>query len=111
MSQRAGRAGRATGKIRIWVHCQVYALFSNVRTERCLWIQMPMDTSTRTVAHQAPLSMGFSGQDYWKGLSCPSPGDLPNAGTEPQSLTPPALADGLFTISTTWEIPGGKKEN
>ena len=72
---------------------------------------MPMYTSARTVAHKAPLSMGFSGQDYWKGLSCPSPGDLPNPGIEPQSLTPPALADGLFTISTTWEIPGGKKKN
>ena len=34
---------------------------------------------------QAPLSMGFSGQEYWSGLPCPSPGDLPNPGTERES--------------------------
>ena len=42
-----------------------------------------------TVAHHAPLSMGFSRQEYWSGLPFPSPGDLPNPGTEPKS---PALA-------------------
>ena len=36
-----------------------------------------------TVAHQAPLSMGFSRQEYWGGLPCPPPGDLPNPGIEP----------------------------
>ena len=41
-----------------------------------------------TVAYQAPLSMGFSRQEYWSGLSSPSPGDLPNPGIEPKS---PAL--------------------
>ena len=41
-----------------------------------------------TVAHQAPLSMGFSRQEYWSGLPCPSPGDLPDPGMEPRS---PAL--------------------
>ena len=46
-----------------------------------------------TVAHQAPLSMGFSRQEYWSGLPFPSPGDLPNPGIEPGS---PALqADAL----------------
>ena len=38
-----------------------------------------------TVACQAPLSMGFSGQEYWSGLPFPSPGDLPNPGIEPGS--------------------------
>ena len=42
-----------------------------------------------TIAHHAPLSMGFSRQEYWSGLPFPSPGDLPNPGTEPKS---PALA-------------------
>ena len=56
-----------------------------------------------TVASQGPLSMGFSRQEYWSGLSCPPPGDLPNPGTEPESLVSPALADGYFTSSTTWE--------
>jgi len=40
-----------------------------------------------TVAHQAPLSMGFSRQGYWSGLPCPSLGDLPDPGIEPVSLT------------------------
>ena len=52
-----------------------------------------------TVAHQAPLSMGFSRQEYWNGLPFPSPGDLPDPGIEPRS---PALqADAL-----TSEPPG-----
>ena len=38
-----------------------------------------------TVAHQAPLSMGFSRQEYWGGLPFPSPGDLPKPGIEPRS--------------------------
>ena len=39
-----------------------------------------------TAAHQAPVSMGFSWQEYWSGLLCPSPGNLPNPGIEPISL-------------------------
>ena len=54
-----------------------------------------------TVALQAPLSMGFSRQEYWSGLPCSSPGDLPNPGTEPGSLVSPALAGVFFTTSTT----------
>ena len=50
-----------------------------------------------TVACQAPLSMGFSRQEYWCGLPCPPPGDLPNSGTEPKSLTSPALVGMFFT--------------
>ena len=38
------------------------------------------------VAHQAPPSMGFSRQEYWSGLPCPSPGDLPNPGIKLRSL-------------------------
>ena len=48
-----------------------------------------------TVAHQIPLSMGFSRQEYWSGLPLPSPGGLPNPGTEPRF---PALqADSLLS--------------
>ena len=57
-----------------------------------------------TVARQAPLSMGFSRQEYWSGFLCPPPGDLPNPGTEPASLTSPALAGRFFTTSATWEV-------
>ena len=39
-----------------------------------------------TVAHQAPLPMEFSRQEYWSGLPIPPPGDLPNPGIEPVSL-------------------------
>ena len=47
-----------------------------------------------TVARQAPLSMGFSRQEFWSGLSFPPPRHLINSGTEPVS---PALGDGFFT--------------
>ena len=43
-------------------------------------------TTPWTVAYQAPLSMGFSGQEYWSGVPFPSPGRLPNTGTKPVSL-------------------------
>ena len=56
-----------------------------------------------TVDRQAPLSMGFSRQEYWSGLPCPPPGDLPDPGIEPTSLISPALAGGCFSTSATWE--------
>ena len=46
-----------------------------------------------TAALQAPLPMGFSRQEYWSGLSCPSPGDLGDLGIKPAVFTSPALAD------------------
>ena len=56
-----------------------------------------------TVACQTPLSMGFSRQEYWNGLSFPSPGDLPNPGIEPASPVAHALQkDSLLTT----EPPG-----
>ena len=58
-----------------------------------------------TVAHQAPLSMGFFRQEYWSGLPFPSPGNLPNPGIKPASLTSPALAGRFFTTNATWEAP------
>ena len=54
-----------------------------------------------TVAHQAPLSMGFSRQEYWSGFSCPPPGDLSYPGIKPASLMSPALAAEFFTTSAT----------
>ena len=56
-----------------------------------------------TVACQAPLSLGFSRQEYWSRLPCSSPRDLPNPGIKPVSLMSPALAMRFFTTSTTWE--------
>ena len=54
-----------------------------------------------TIAHQPPLSMGFSRQEYWTGLPCSPLGGLPDPGIEPASLMSLALAEGFF--STTWE--------
>ena len=56
-----------------------------------------------TVAHQAPLSMGFSRKEYWSGLPFPSPGDLPNPGIE--SGSPTLQADALTSD------PPGKPQN
>ena len=53
--------------------------------------------------------MGFSRPEYWSGLPFPSPGDLPNPGFEPLSLTLPALAGRFFTTSATWEVPFSHK--
>ena len=58
-----------------------------------------------TVAHQAPLPMGFFRQEYWSRLLCPPPGNLLNPGFEPASLMSPALTGEFFTTSATWEAP------
>ena len=55
-----------------------------------------------TVAHQAPLSMGFSGQEYWSGLPCSPPGDLPHPGIKPWS-------SALQANSLPYEPPGKPK--
>ena len=69
--------------------------FSLVQLFVTLWI----------IAHQASLFMGFFRQEYWSGLSCPAPGDLPNLGTEPTSLVALALAGGFFSTSATCKDP------
>ena len=66
----------------------------------CVWLF----ATPWTVAHQAPLSMGFSRQEYWSGLPFPPPGHLPSPVMESASLESPALAGGFFTISATWEV-------
>ena len=60
-----------------------------------------------TEAHRAPLSVGFSRQEYWNGMLFPPPGDLPDPGIEPMSLTSSALAGGSFSTSATWEAQVG----
>jgi len=78
---------------------------------------------------QAPLSMGFSRQEYWSGLPLPSPGDLPHVGIEPGSLVlradslltePPGKRDGkesacnlgdLGLIPGLGRFPGGGRDN
>ena len=64
-----------------------------------------------TAAFQAPLSMGFSRQEYWSGLPFPLPGDLPHPGIEPASPVPPALqVDSLLlnhqeALENSVEVP------
>ena len=57
----------------------------------------------RTEYRQAPLSMGFSRQEYWSGLPFPSPGDLSDPEIKPESLMTSELAGRFFITSTTWE--------
>ena len=59
----------------------------------------------QTAARQAPLSMGFSRQEYWSGLQCPPPGDLPNPGIEPKSLTVSCIGRRVLYHYITWELP------
>ena len=65
--------------------------FSHVHLFATLW----------TVACQAPLSMGFSKQEYWSVLPCPPPRDLPHPGFESASLMSPALAGKFFITRVT----------
>ena len=67
--------------------------FNHVRFFVTLW----------TVALQDSLSMGFFRQEYWSGLPCPPPGDLPDPGIEPTSLVSSALAGRISTTGATLE--------
>ena len=58
----------------------------------CLTLCDPVDCSP-----QAPLSMGFSRQEYWSGLPCPPPGDPPDPEIEAESLMSPVLTGGFFS--------------
>ena len=60
-----------------------------------------------SVARQVPLSMEFFRQEYWSGLPHPFPGDLPDPQIKPESLMCPAMAEGFFTSSATWELIEG----
>ena len=77
----------------VCVRVNVLSHFSRVWLFVTLW----------TVNCQAPLSMGFSRQGYWRGLPCPPPGDLPDPRIEAVPLTSPTLAGVSFTTSATWE--------
>ena len=68
-------------------HFSCVWLFASLWTEHC----------------QAPLSMGFSGQESWSGLAFPPPGHLPDPEFKPVSVESSAMADGFFTSGATWE--------
>ena len=80
-----------------WVfkHAYVLSCFSCVQ----------LFVTLRTAAHLTPLSMGFSRQEYWSGLPCSPPGDLPDPWIKPTSLTFPALAVGSLPLAPPGKPP------
>ena len=81
------------------VHACMLSCFSRIWLFATLW----------TVACQAPLSMGFSRQEYWSVLPCPPPGDLPDPGIEPASMSPALRVDSYplsHLGSPKWPIKG-----
>ena len=70
-------------------NCKIYARMLHAKLLSRVWLYV----TPWTVGRQAPLSMGFSRQEYWNGLPCLSPGDFPHPGIEPRS--PTLQADSL----------------
>ena len=81
--------------------CVCVCVRAHVHVLNCVWLFAAL----WTIAHQAPLSMEFSRQEYWSGVPFPSLGDLLDPGIKPLSLAFSALADRFFTTSVTWEAP------
>ena len=65
----------------------------------CVLSHVQLFVTPRTVAHQDPLSMGFSRQEYWRGLPVPPQGALPDPGIKSVSLASPVLVGGFFTTA------------
>ena len=75
------------------LHSPVSQSGAEVKSEVKSLSRVQLFATSWTAASQAPLSMGFSRQEYWSGLRFPSPGDLPDSGIEPRS--PTLQADAL----------------
>ena len=78
------------------LYAGILSCFSHGRLFAALW----------TVAHQAPLSMGFSRQEYCNGLPSPPPGELPDPGFKPASPPPLALQVDSLSLSHRWKALG-----
>ena len=79
----------------VWCgHARVLSHFSHIQLFVTLW----------TIVRQAPLSMGFSRQEYWSELPFPPPGDLPDPGTEPTFFMSAYVGRWVIT-SATWKAP------
>ena len=81
------------------VGCESNSMFS----DRCACMLGRLYATPWTVAWQTSLPMGFSRQEYWNGLLCLPPGDLPDPGIEPMSLMSAALARRFVAASASWE--------
>ena len=73
----------------------------------CVLSRVRLSVIPWTAAHQEPLSMEFSRQEYWSGLPFPPLGDLPNPGIQSASPMSPALAGRFLTSSASCEGQGG----
>ena len=80
-------------------------MYYSSRKQACMFSQAQLFATPWTVAHQAPLSMGFSKQEHWSELPLPTLGDLPHPGIKPMLLISPALAGGFSATE-----PPGKSE-
>ena len=81
------------------VGCESNSMFS----DRCACMLGRLYATPWTVVCQTSLPMGFSRQEYWNGLLCLPPGDLPDPGIEPMSLMSAALARRFVATSASWE--------
>ena len=77
---------------------------TRMSTRALLLSHVQIFTAPWNVAHQAPLSVGSSRQEYWSGLPFPTPGNLPNQGIEPSSLVLPSLAGGFFATEPSGNL-------
>ena len=87
-------SGRCINRLFPFLACMRVCVLSHVRCFVFPW----------TITRQAPLSMGFSRQEFWIALPFPSPGDLPYLDIEPISPVAPALVGGFFTTETPFKV-------
>ena len=94
-------------KVRSWSLCvqmpkpMKYFRQFHPRVHACMLRRVRLCVTPWTIAFQAPLSMGFSRQEYWSGLPFPTPREFPDSGIKSVSVASPALAGGFFTTSAT----------
>ena len=81
--------------LHLYLHLLVFASACVLSCFTYVWLFVTL----WTVARQAPLSMGFSRQEYWSGLPCPSPVDIPDPRIEPMSPAAPALQANSLLLS------------
>ena len=93
------------GVAKSWTQLSDWAklMYSHCVGKLSLFSCVQLFVTPRIVAHQAPLSMGFSRQEYWSHCYALLQGILTTQGSNPHFLPSPALGDGFFTTSATWE--------
>ena len=84
-------------------HCVWLIMLNTLEGSLCMLNHVLTFATPWTIAHQAPLSMEFSRQEYWSGLLFSTPGDLPNPGIKTMSFKSPILVGRFFITLTTKE--------